>query len=292
MGSDAVAALSDAGTPGTGEHLLSRILLGDVESVRSRLADGLEQLGYYVLKEEPLVARRAARGWAAWLGSNNVLNYSVALTVAVKPLSAGVARITFCYALKHRMLTSSGRQTLTREAEAIIALAAMHSASAGCVACGATAAMGSRFCRQCGTPTVSPEPAEVEVLKVTAGLCAGYTRTVFGAIILALTFITLLVALTTAAVPQAGVVFGVSLLLGALGWTLLLTGLRRLHYTLNPKRETDVVLPVGNQPAGGLSEDEMLHPIRVPSEKTTALLSGGRESQLPLPPKRDGADNV
>lgn len=281
MASDSVAALNDAGASGVGEHLLSRVLLGDVESVRSHLADGLEQLGYYVLKEEPLVARRAARGWAAWLGSNNVLNYSVVLTIAVKPLSAGVARITFCYALKHRMLTSNGRQTLTREAEAIIALAAMRSASAGCVACGATAASGSRFCRQCGTPTVSSEPAEVEVLKVTAGLCAGYTRTAFGAIILALTFIALLLALTTAAVPRTGVVVGVSLLLGALGWAMLLTGLRRLHYTLNPKREPGVVLPAVNQPAGGLSDDEVMHSIRVPSEKTTALLSGARESQLP-----------
>lgn len=291
MDTDSVAALGDAGAPGTGEHLLSRILLGDVESVCSRLADGLEQLGYYVLKEEPLVARRAARGWASWFGSNNVLNYSVVLTVAVKPLSVGVARITFCYALKHRMLTNSGRQTLTREAEAIIALAAMHSASAGCVACGATAAVGSRFCRQCGTPTVSSEPAEVEVLKVTAGLCAGYTRTVFGAILLALTFIALLLGVTTAG-PQMSVVVGASLLLGALGWALLLTGLRRLHYTLNPKGETGAVLPVVNQQTGGLSEDEAMHSIRVPSEKTTALLSGARESQLPLAPKRDGGDDV
>ena len=292
MASDSVAALNDVGASGAGEHLLSRILLGDVESVRSRLADGLEQLGYYVLKEEPLVARRAARGWAAWLGSNNVLNYSVALTVAVKPLSAGVARITFCYALKHRMLTNSGRQTLTREAEAIIALAAMRSASAGCVACGATAAVGSRFCRQCGTPTVSSEPAEVEVLKVTAGLCAGYTRTVFGAIILALAFIALLLALTTAAEPPTGVVVGVSLLLGALGWTLLLTGLRRLHHTLNPKGVTGGVSPAGNQQPAGPSDVEAPHLTGVPSEKTTALLSGARESQPPSAPKPDGADNV
>ncbi|HEX7174995.1 MAG TPA: hypothetical protein VF240_06915 [Pyrinomonadaceae bacterium] len=292
MDSDSVAALNDAGASGAGEHLLSRILLGDVESVRSRLADGLEQLGYYVLKEEPLVARRAARGWASWIGSNNVLNYSVALTIAVKPLSAGVARITFCYALKHRMLTNSGRQTLTREAEAMIALAAMRSASAGCVACGATAAVGSRFCRQCGTPTVSSEPAEVEVLKVTAGLCAGYTRTVFGAIILALTFIALLLGMTTAALPRTNVVVGVSLLLGALGWALLLTGLRRLHYTLNPKGETGVVLPVGNPQTGALSDMEASHSMRVPSEKTTALLSGARDGQLPPAPKRDREDHV
>jgi hypothetical protein len=286
MATDSVAALNDAGTSGTGEHLLSRILLGDVESARSRLAGGLEQLGYYVLKEEPLVARRAARGWASWFGSNNVLNYSVALTVAVKPLSVGVARITFCYALKHRLLTNSGRQTLTREAEAITALAAMRSTSAGCVACGATAAAGSRFCRQCGTPTVSSEPAEVEVLKVTAGLCAGYTRTVFGAIILALAFIALLLCLTIA-VPRTSVVVGVSLLLGAFGWALLLTGLRRLHYTLNHKDETAVVLPVDNRQTGGLSDDEALHSIGVHSEKTTSLLSGAQENQLPPAPKQN-----
>lgn len=275
MGNDSVAPLSGAGTSGTGEHLLSRILIGDVESANSRLAGAIEQLGYYVLKEEPLLARRAARGRASWVGSNNVLNYSVALTVAVKSLNAGVARITFCYMLKHPMLTNNGRQTLTREAEAIIALAAMRSASAACVACGATAAVGSRFCRHCGTPTVSPEPAEIEVLKVTAGLCAGYTRTVFGAIILAPTFIALLLGLTTA-VPHISVIVGVSLLLGAFGWALLLTGLRRLHYTLNPKGEMGVVLPVGNQQTGSLSDDGAPHSIRAP-EKTTALLSGAQE---------------
>jgi hypothetical protein len=291
MGNDSVATLSDASTPGTGEHLLSRILLGDVGSAPSRLAGGLEQLGYYVLKEEPLVARRAARGWASWFGSNNVLNYSVTLTIAVKPLGVGVARITFCYALKHRMLTNSGRQTLTREAEAMIALAAMRSASAGCVACGATAAVGSRFCRQCGTPTVASEPAEVEVLKVTAGLCAGYTRTVFGATTLAPAFVALLLGLTTA-VPYTSVIVGVSLLLGAFGWTLLLTGLRRLHHTLNPKGETVVVRPVGNQQTGGLSDDEALHSTGMSSEKTTALLSGAREGQLPPAPKRDRGNNV
>jgi len=283
MATDSVASLSDVNTSGTGEHLFSRILLGDVESARSRLAGGVEQLGYFVVKEEPLVARRAARGWASWLGSNNVLNYSVALTIAIKPLSVGVARITFCYALKHRMLTNSGRQTLTREAEAIISLAAMRSASAGCVACGATAAVGSRFCRQCGTPTVSSEPAEVEVLRVTAGLCAGYTRTAFGAIILALTFIALLLGVATA-MPRMSVVVGVSLLLGALGWALLLTGLRRLFYTLNPKGETGVVLPVGNQQISGLSEET----VPSPTEKTTALLSGARSGQQPPAPKGDG----
>ena len=290
MANDSDAPLSDADASSVGEHLLSRILLGDVESARSRLAGALERLDYYVLKEEPLLARRAARGWASWFGSNNVLNYSVALTVAVKSLNAGVARITFCYKLKHPLLTNSGRQTLTREAEAIIAFAAMGSASAACVACGATAAAGSRFCRHCGTPAVSPEPAEIEVLKVTAGLCAGYTRTVFGAIILALTFIALLLGLITA-VPNLSVIFGVSLLLGAFGWVLLLTGLRRLHYTLNPKDKTVVMPPVGNQQTGRLSDDGAPHSIRMPTEKTTALLSGAQENQLPRAPKRN-SDNT
>ncbi|MGH9901565.1 MAG: hypothetical protein ACRD68_07100, partial [Pyrinomonadaceae bacterium] len=124
-----------------------------------------------------------------------------------------------------------------------------------------------------------------------AGLCAGYTRAAFGAIILALTFIALLLGLTTA-VPRVNVIVGVSLLAGVLGWALLLTGLRRLHYTLNPKGETGVVLPVGDQQTGGPSDDEALHSIRAPSEKTTGLLSGARESRPPLAPKRNRGDNV
>lgn len=267
-------ASDDPSASGTGEHFLTRNLIGDAESAPSRLAEALEQLGYYVLRQEPLQARRGARGMAAWIGSNNVLNYSVALTVAVKPLSAGASRVTFCYALKHRLLSGSGRQTLTREAEAIIALAALRSASSACVACGATAASGSRFCRHCGTPAVWAEPAELEVLKVTAGMCAGYSRAALGAGALALSFLVLLLAGLTTTLSFK-VMFGVMVATALLGWALLLTGLRRLHRTLNPKNASQIAPPPKTiSPTDTRSRAEGLNAERAPlgAEETTALL--------------------
>jgi hypothetical protein len=47
------------------EHALRSLLNSDIESVRRRLIVALERMGYEVISEEPLHARRRARGWAA-----------------------------------------------------------------------------------------------------------------------------------------------------------------------------------------------------------------------------------
>lgn len=46
------------------DHDVPRIVAGDAESLRARLADALEQMGYRVLNENPIQARRGASGLA------------------------------------------------------------------------------------------------------------------------------------------------------------------------------------------------------------------------------------
>ena len=56
----AVAGAS-GGNYGVGEYTTRRVMPGDVETVRARLVYALESLGYAVVSENPLQARRASR---------------------------------------------------------------------------------------------------------------------------------------------------------------------------------------------------------------------------------------
>lgn len=271
-------ASSSSSSSGAAEHYLTRVLTGEPESAASRLADALETLGYHVFGGEPVEARRGARGLAARIGtSNNVLDYPVALSVATKPASAGSARVTFYYRLKHPLLSSGGRQTLTREAEAVVALAALRAGRAACVACGAQASAGSRFCRQCGAPSTRDEPSEFEVLRVTAGTCASFQLTTIGAL--------LFLAATLAAVASwfdwlgRGRAFALAAAaLGALGWAGLFAGLRRMYRTLNPtEADADTASPHAAQRAFARRATHEIEarerPVQAsPREGTTRLL--------------------
>ena len=56
--SEFIPAMDASGGAYVGEHTVKRVLAGNIESVRRRLAGGLEALGYTVLSENPLQARR------------------------------------------------------------------------------------------------------------------------------------------------------------------------------------------------------------------------------------------
>lgn len=276
--SSAPSASSSPASGGAAEHYLTRVLTGEPESAASRLADALETLGYHVLGGELVEARRGARGLAARIGtSNNVLDYPVALSVAAKPASAGSARVTFYYRLKHPLLSSGGRQTLTREAEAVVALAALRAGRAACVACGAQASAGSRFCRQCGAPSGRDEPSEFEVLRVTAGTCASFQLTTIGALLFSIATLAA-VASWLDWLGQSRAFALASAALGALGWIGLFAGLRRMYRTLNPSdSDAETVSPspaprdLARRPAREIEARE--RPVR-PSmrEGTTRLL--------------------
>src|SRR5215510_15186416 len=60
MGAEYSGAIGDTSF----DHDVTRIVAGDAESLRARLAGALEQMGYRVLNENPIQARRGASGLA------------------------------------------------------------------------------------------------------------------------------------------------------------------------------------------------------------------------------------
>lgn len=166
---------------GNTEFYLKQVLAGDEEGVRTRLVDALETLNYLVLSEQPLQAKRGARGLGAYYASADVLEYPTRLNIGLKPLGAGATLVTLDYEVKHAggVSLKGDRQTLRREAEAILALAADRVAPTSCPACGTYNSGDSRFCRLCGAQRAAA-PAELELLRLEAGARAGHQLNVVG----------------------------------------------------------------------------------------------------------------
>ncbi len=220
------------------EHDVTRVMAGQVESVRQRLAIALEQLGYRVMSENPLRARHGARNGAAYLMSANALEYPTRLEISLKSQGPGATQVTFDYQVQHGAFGKGDRQTLTREAEAIVALASQRAQAMNCVGCGVEVATDSRFCRKCGAPVIVAAPAELEVMRLTAGTRAGYQWTWIGvAIMLFGSVFPLLAALFGK--PLGAPMMVVWAICSFFGSWALGAGLRRTHLTLNPRQEKE-----------------------------------------------------
>ncbi|HVG38391.1 MAG TPA: zinc ribbon domain-containing protein, partial [Pyrinomonadaceae bacterium] len=163
--SEFLAPDAGAGLYQTTEHYLQRVLAGDVENVRTRLLAALDRVGYDLIDDDEFVlrARRGAHGWASSYCSADVLDYPRTLIIRLKATSAHATRATFDYVIKHPSLSRGEVEVLTREAEAITAMAAVRAAGNFCAACGTVTTDDSRFCRKCGAPTTGEETA-LEVL--------------------------------------------------------------------------------------------------------------------------------
>lgn len=266
------------------EHDVTRVMAGHVESVRLRLILALEQLGYRVTSENPLRARHSARGGAAYYMSANALEYPTRLEISLKPGGHGATQVTFDYQVQHGALGKGDRQTLTREAEAIIALASQRAQTMSCAGCGAETGTDSRFCRKCGAPIRTSTPAELEVLRLTAGTRAGYQWTWIGVGILLFGAIFPLLG----AVANKPIKFMVLwAIVSAFGAWALGAGLRRTHLTLNPKQESEAARLPSYSPVSVAPPitNELYTPTtpRSVTEGTTDLLP-------PLPAMPAGAD--
>lgn len=139
--------------------------------------------------------------------------------------------MTFDYQVQHSAFNKGDRQTLTCEAEAMIALASQRAMR--CVGCSVEVAADSRFCRKCGAPVKVTAPAELEVMRLTAGARAGYQWTLIGVVILVLSG--LLPVITALQNKPMGNGLAVWMLLNVFGFWALGAELRRTHFTLNPK---------------------------------------------------------
>ena len=129
------------------DHGVTLAIPGDVEDVRMRLRDALQQLGYRVLGDQPLYAKRSGQGCAAL----NALDYPTTVTISLKQTNNVAVMATFNYQIKSYVpVTKGDKQTLAREAEAIAALATERLAISACRACGTQVTDESHFCRRCG----------------------------------------------------------------------------------------------------------------------------------------------
>ncbi|MFN7928714.1 MAG: zinc ribbon domain-containing protein [Blastocatellia bacterium] len=256
------------------EHDVTLMMAGNVETVRQRLIIALEQIGYRVVSENPLQARHGASGWASAYLSAIALEYPIELAVSFRSHGSGATQVTFDYCIEHSGIFTTGDcQTLTREAEAIVALASQHAQPFACAGCGTMVSGEARFCRKCGAPIKSHAPAELEVLRLTAGARAGYQWIVMSVLLfLAGAFFPGLALLLDFPLFKFLVISG---LLNTIGLWALVAGLRRLHLTLNPKTET-ARLPPPPRPIAAPITNEL--PIRNSiTEAATDLLPAPEE---------------
>jgi hypothetical protein len=240
------------GLSGSTEIYLKRVLAGNSESVRKRLIAALERLGYDVIEEQPaLLARRGAKGWGTWGGSADVLDYAMTLTIRLKPTDANATRATFDYSIKHPWLSKGDKEILTREAEAITALASVRAADNICGACGTESTGDSRFCRKCGAPMTSDQ-AEVDVLRMSAEARAGHTSVVTSSFMVALTTLLTIVTLLIIGTGAGGakilkLLTAISVFSGGIGFLNLLVtrfAWKRLNNALRLNDEERQSLPI------------------------------------------------
>jgi hypothetical protein len=285
---------SGGGSSGVREHTAQRVLAGETEGVRRRLVYALEALGYSVTSESPLQARRRK---LKDIVRADFTEHSRKLSVSLRSSSETAVAVTFDFEVAHGGCTTSGdRQTLEREADAIVALAVAPPASSLCGACGTENGGAAHFCRLCGAPSAAGVPAELEVLRLTAASRASLQEITVG----------LLIALVTLAVTLPMILFSIKpkvvnsgwifLLMGeAFGWWMALYGILRLHLTLN-SRKRSARLAAAEQ-AQTLSQAQTLPraettalPPASVTEGTTELLGANAFAREKVPVARERVD--
>jgi hypothetical protein len=273
------------------DHDVTRVVSGDAESLRARLADALERMGYRLLNENPIQARHGASVLARSGCSQDILDYHRSLYIGLKSAGANSTRVTFAYTVKgvhSGFITKGDRNTLTREAESIVALAQSRAALSYCPACGAGGVGGTRFCRQCGAAVASADPPELDLLRLTADANASFKNIVTGAIFALISVLApALIFLRIMLFPggEAKLVKLMALLLstlGGAGLAFIIAGLWRLGRAIKHRPEREE-LPApsrrsfvegANPPdAAALPPQSIQHPAQHSvTEATTGLL--------------------
>ena len=267
------------------EHHFKRVIPGDIEAVRQKLCEVLEDFKYIVVNENPIQAKRPRR---KSIMVAMVLDYDTVLTIGLKPISPASTLATFEYAVE-QLFTTAEMQALEREAEAIIAMATAVPVEAFCPACGAQTAGAVRFCRVCGKPIARNElPAELELMRLTASASGSQIEIRLGLIICLGTLLTTLPMIMFSGTK--GAVFGwILFALGELlGFYHLGLGLRRLHRALNPKDAAQQEMQHDIPRAISMQEKAALPPQPVSiTEGTTELIESGQPIPAAVRPVKD-----
>ncbi len=261
------------------EHSFILVLPGDPDGVRARLIAALERLDYSIIHDQPLLARRRARNLG--MSSTNVLNYSMELTVGLQPHGEQATRATFYYRWKHIWGAIGDRRTLEREAEALGALATLHTKVTACDACGAEGVAETRFCRRCGAPLGAAEPAELEVLRLTSAINSAGKANSLAFAMGALALISLLLAVFLG--DKRTFFIWYSAALGLVVWVAALIAGMRLAKTLGLKIGSEELLAgkdkdAARLPASGQPELERAASI---TESTTEFMPPIKEPAYP-----------
>lgn len=251
------------------------------------MIDALESFKYMILSEEPLYAKRDGAF------SMNVLDCALKLTITFRQSSPTTTTVIFNYTMPLSMVTKGDLHTIDREAEALIALASRSQIANDCVMCGTNNAGDSRFCRGCGAPNVGSLPAELEVMRLTAGARAGQQTIVAGAIII-LSILAIALPLIFLGRAKRETIGWVLLILGQVtGWAVLLYGILRMHRTLNPKTMTepfqllDATRSIPSVEAAALPPQSARVSV---TEGTTELLGSQLREQSVIPAERASAE--
>lgn len=279
------------GSTAISDHDLTIAINGDVETVRRRIVEAVQQLGYRILSEQPINAKRSGQGSARWDCSLNVLDYPTSLMISLKQTNDVAVIATFNYEVKSYMsMTKGDRQTLAREAQAIAALATERMAISACPACGVQITDDSHFCRRCGAPLVL-ELAELEVLRLTKGSRASYHNIFFGVSMLLFGLLTILPLFFFDNPKLYKALLVIGLPLASFGLFVILQGVWQLHYTLNPKSSKKADSrprpAFAAQPTAALPPRSAQDSI---TEGTTELLFPRDMVRVPEPVPRKAAD--
>ena len=288
--SEFIAAMDASAGFYVGEHTVKRLLAGDVESARRRLTYALESLGYTVVSESPLQARRAKLKDAF---RADFTEHSRRLSVSLRPGGETATSAVFDFAVVHAgCMTKGDRRTLEREVDAIIAVAEAPGPSSLCRSCGTENGPDARFCRLCGAPGTAGAPAELEVLRLTAGSRAALQELTSGLAIALLTLACVLPLLLYGS-PKTGRGALILLVLGqSVGWLMALYGLLRLYRTVNPggekgAHEAGAVLPSRPRETPSFAPP----PSRLSvTEGTTELLDANTFVREKVPAPRESPD--
>ncbi len=245
------------------------VLPGTIERLRPQLALALEKVGYHVVSEDPLQARRGGANF-----SLNVLKYPSSLHLGFKPVGEQATQVTFSYSLKHSGLgwiTKGDLPVLAQEAEAIAAIALQGARAPLCARCGGENPAGSRFCRRCGALLAILEPAELDVLDLVARKRAAYLALLMGITGLALMTVCLAVLLADLPAKLERFVIFLGLLAGAFGWGPLLWGMYGLRQGVSRRRTKGGLQPRVSEEPSTPPLPSSAFPV---TERTTQILEG------------------
>lgn len=276
------------------EHTSTRLLTGETEDVRARLVYALESLGYTVISDSPLHARRARRKDIVRADFDD---HPRRVAVGLRQGGAAATQVTFDFAVTHGGFTTKGDLlTLEREADALVALAAEPPATGLCRSCGTENGGEARFCRLCGAPNAPDAPAEVEVLRLTASFRAGLQEIVCGLIFALLGAAPTLPMILFGRPKVANVGLVLFVIVEAIAWWMTLYGILRINRSLRARPPAPASPAArGVAPRFAPAREAALPPAHFSvTEGTTELLGAlprEREKE-PAPRERGGTSRL